>query len=95
MSPSAECGHCHVRRPRRSKSEENDATGLEVPTAPERRTTAGCRPLLRKDRTPADWSGARRSEDVGQDAHALRSLGDALLAQRTPMSVHAFHLLTA
>jgi hypothetical protein len=69
MSPSAECGHCHVRRPRRPKRRAS-ATGLEVPAAPERRTTAGCRPLL-EYRTPADWSGASGQTD---DAEALCEL---------------------
>jgi hypothetical protein len=58
--------------------------------------TAGCRPLLRKGRTPADWSGARRGEDVGQNARSLCvPLGGALLTHRTLASLHTFHLLTA
>jgi hypothetical protein len=56
-------------RPKRRAS----ATGLEVPAA-SGSATAGCRPLLRKGRTPADWSGARRGEDVGQNARSLKPL---------------------
>jgi hypothetical protein len=60
MPPSAECGHCHVRRPRPPRRGEQ-ATGPKVPASsgetyekPRPRAVGRC--LV--DRTPADWSGA-------------------------------------
>jgi hypothetical protein len=91
MSPSAECGHCFARRPRRPKRRAS-ATGFLPARRQKGEPTAGCRPLLEYE-TPADWVRRSYRIDLGvQRGYALTFPHMSLMTMQSPLSPHRVSL---